>query len=156
MPTIADRDIVRKLAGSRRPELLSDADIDSAIDFSDSFVQTALGKFDWNPVDDPGYGAVKKASEYFAASEVLGRFQDKEEESKNEWDRGQYLIEQIKEAFAAATGEGEEGSIVNIVKGTHQTFPLNPNARYRRAYGKGSVSLSEGEGMERESAHFWF
>lgn len=140
MVVIADREIVRKLAGSRRPELLSDADIDNAINFSDSLVQTALAKFDWDPVTDPGYGAVKKASEYFAASEVLGRFQDKEEESQNEWERGDYLLKQIKEYFASATGDEDPGSIVNIVSKGYSTAPLNPRASYRRAFGKGEVA----------------
>lgn len=151
---IADRDVVRKLAGSRRPELLSDADIDNAITFSDSLVQTATNKFDWDINNDPAYGTLKKASEYFAASEVLGRFQDKEEESKNEWERGDYLLKAIKENFAAATGEEDPGGIVNIVTSQYDTFPLNPKSRYRRAFGKGNVDMTA-EGISRESAYFW-
>jgi hypothetical protein len=137
---IADRNTVRKLAGNRRPELLPDADIDSAIAFSDSFVQTSTNKFDWTDGTDPAYETLKQASEYFAASEILGRFQDKEEESKNEWERGEKLLLAIKENFASATGDEDPGSVVNIVRGSYRTAPLNPLAPYRRAYGKGEVA----------------
>ena len=137
---IADRNTVRKLAGNRRPDLLPDADIDSAIAFSDSFVQTSTNKFDWTDGVDPAYETIKQASEYFAASEVLGRFQDKEEESKNEWERGEKLLYAIKENFAAATGNEDPASIVNIVSGTYATYPLNPKAPYRRAFGRGEVA----------------
>lgn len=144
MVVIADRDVVRKLAGNRRPDLLPDSDIDGAIAFSDSFVQTATAKYDWTQGVDPAYETLKQASEYFAASEILGRYQDKEEESKNEWDRGEYLLKAIKENFVTATGGGEEdlsgGSVINMVSGTYKSWPLNPSAPYKRAFGKGEAS----------------
>jgi hypothetical protein len=155
---IADAAVVRKLAGNRSTQILPLADIENAIAFSDSLVQTALNKFDWVEGTDPAYQVVKQASEYFAASEILGRFQDKEEESKNEWERGEYLLKTIKENFAASTGGTDEdfGTIVNIVTKAYQTHPLNPRAPYRRASGA-LVNNSSAEGMDnnRHSAFYW-
>jgi hypothetical protein len=154
---IADAAVVRKLAGNRSTQILPTTDIDNAIAFSDSLVQTATNKFDWVDGTDPAYEVVKQASEYFAASEILGRFQDKEEESKNEWERGEYLIKTIKENYSVATDDEDLGNVVNIVTPARQTSPLNPAAPYRRANGRLIDVGSEGVQADHfHSAYYWF
>lgn len=70
----------------------------------------SINPANWTIGLDPAYEAVKQASEYFAASEILGRYQNEEEGSQNEWDRGNYLLKIIKENIAAATA-GEDENI---------------------------------------------
>jgi hypothetical protein len=71
-------------------------------------------KFSWAIGVDPAYEAVNQASGYFSASEILGRYLDKEEESQNEWDTGDYLLKAIKENIATGTA-GEDENIGGIV-----------------------------------------
>lgn len=126
---IADRNVVRKLAGNRSVAILPDADIDQAIESSDSFVNTATNKIDWN-TSDPAYPMIKKASEYFASAELLSRWEDQQDESEEQFDRAQYYIKTINENITTATGgedvsgDGTTGSIVNIVKGKYHTSPM--------------------------------
>lgn len=155
---IADSAVVRKLAGNRSVQILPEDDITGAIVFADSLVQTATGKYDWDSVADPGYATLKKAAEYFASSELLSRWQDQEEDSKEQWERGEKLIQSIKDNFAAASA-GEEntagGNIVNIVTAARQTSPLNPAAPYRRWNGRLADMGSEGID-NRQSVYYWF
>jgi hypothetical protein len=135
---IAIRASVRKKAGNRSPDILPDADIDAAIQASDVIVQSALNKFDWT-VDDPGYYAVREISELFAAADVLSRFQDQQDKSKEEFERAQYLLKLLQDNFDASTGGEEPGHIITIVSPEYNTYPLNPSAVYRRPYGKGEA-----------------
>ena len=144
---IADRSAVRKKAGGRSITILPDADIDEAIDGSDTIVMTALNKYDWDPLTDPGYKAVKEVSELFATADILSRFQDQQDNSKEEFDRAEKYLAILKENYSGATA-GEDntstGSIVNIVTSPRQTFPLNPAAPYRRHNGRLVDMGSEG------------
>lgn len=135
---IAVRADVRKKVGNRSPDILPDADIDEAIQGSDAVVQAALNKFDWT-VSDPGYYAVKEISELFAAADLLSRFQDQLDKSKEEFERAQYMLKLLQENFDATTGGEEPGHIVTIVSPEYKTYPLNPSAAYKRPFGKGEA-----------------
>ena len=135
---IAIRADVRKKAGNRDPSILPDADIDEAIQGSDVIVQAALNKFDWT-VDDPGYYAVKEISELFAVADILSRFQDQQDKSKEEFERAQYLLKLLQDNFSASTGAEEPSNIITIVSPEFKTNPLNPSAVYRRPFGRGDA-----------------
>lgn len=154
---IADAAVVRKKSGGRSITILPDADIIEAIEGSDTIVMTALNKFDWDPLTDPGYKAVKEVSELFATADILSRFQDQQDNSKEEFDRAEKYLAILKENYAGATA-GEDlttsGSIVNIVTPARQTSPLNPAAPYRRANGR--LVDMESEGVNRQSVYYWF
>ncbi|SRR6266511_90184 len=143
--TIANADTVRKLAGNRSVDILSEADVIAAIEFSDSLVQTATSKVDWNTTD-PAYNTIKQASEYFASSSLLSRWQDAEDDSTEQWQRGDFLLKSVVANLSTATGGEDLGGILNITTGEYKTFPLNSNALYRRPNGRGTVSS---EGSER-------
>jgi len=136
--TIADPVNVRTLAGNRSIEILPESDITQAIEFSDSLVQSATTKTNWD-ITDPGYNVIKKASEFFASSSLLSGVQDAEEDAKKQWDYGDYLIKTLVANLGTATAGEEAGNIVNIESGVYQTFPLNPSAPYRRPNGRGNV-----------------
>lgn len=141
---IADRDTVRKLIGGRSVNIVSDAQIDSVIEFSDSFVKTKTNKTDWDNTD-PAYDSIQKASEYFASAELLSRWEDTEEDSKMHWDRAMAIIDCIVTNLETATGGEQASNIFTIVSGEYQTYPLNPSAPIRRS-GKSSSGI---EGVER-------
>jgi len=147
MPIIADPAVVRSLAGNRSTDILPDADITKAIEFSDSLVQTATNKTTWD-TSDPAYGVIKQASEYFASSSILSRWQDAEDDSTEQWTRGDYLLKSVVANLSTATGGEDLGGILNITTGEDKTSPLNPNAPYRRPNGR-SIIGSGGEGVER-------
>jgi len=145
MTTIADRDTIRKLIGGRSTNLVSDAQIDSVIEFSDSFVRTKTNKLDWDTAD-PGYDSVQKASEYFASAELLSRWEDTEEDSKVHWDRAMAIIGCVVTNLATATGgEQQAGNVFTMVSGEYLTSPLNPSVMPRRPGKPGAVY----EGGER-------
>jgi hypothetical protein len=141
---IADRATVRKKSGNRSITILPDADIDEAIDGSDTIVMTALNKFDWDALTDPGYKAVKEVSELFATADILSRFQDQQDNSKEEFDRAEKYLAILKENYSGATDDEDLTNIVNIVSASRQTFPLNPSASYRRPNGRLTDLASEG------------
>jgi hypothetical protein len=143
---IADSIVVRGLCGNRDVTILPETDITTAIAFSDSLVQTKTSKIDWD-VTDPAYSTVKQASEFFAASSLLSRYQDAEKDAEEQWQRGDYLIQSVVDNLATATGGEDPTDIVNIESGEYLTFPLNPNVPYRRLGGRGG-STSNYEGME--------
>lgn len=141
---IADRDVVRKLAGNRSVATLTDAEVDNAISFADTFVKTRTQKQDWTEGVDVDYDAVKKAAEYFAAAEILSRFKDEEGQNLDAWDRGMEILDAVI-AHLQALALGDPGGMVTIVSGEYKTHPMNPNAPYRRPGGLGDVYS---EGME--------
>ena len=136
---IADRATVRKKAGNRNPDILPDADIDEAIQSSDVIVQAALNKFNWT-TDDPGYHAVKEISELFATADILSRFQDQQDKSKEEFERAQYLLKLLQDNFSSSTGAEEPSHIITISSPEFKTYPLNPSSAYKRPYGRGEAS----------------
>lgn len=136
---IADRATVRKKAGNRSPDILPDADIDGAIKASDAIVSSALNKFDWS-ITDPGFDAVKEVSELFAAANLLKRYQDSQDKAKEELETAKYYLGILKDNFSSATGNEDQGNIINIVTPAFRTFPKNPNAVYRRPFGGGEAS----------------
>lgn len=136
---IADVNVVRRKVGNRSPEILPDADIEEAIQGSDAIMCTALNKYDWN-VDEPAYYAVKEISELFAAADILARYQADRDWAKEEYERAQSQLKIIQENFSAATGDEEAGNVVTIVSSEYHTYPMNPNALYRRPYGMGEAS----------------
>jgi hypothetical protein len=141
---IADRDTVRRLTGGRSTDILPDSDIDEVIEFSDSLVKTMTNKTNWDTTD-PAYYAIQKASEYFASSELLSRWQDTEEDSKEHWERADYIIKGVVANLLTATAGEDPTNVINIESGVYQTFPLNPNAKYSRPGGR---TLASGEYME--------
>ena len=129
--------VVRKKAGDRDPAILSDDDINEAIQASDSFVSSILGKFNWE-VSDPGYYSVKEISELFAAADLLHRYQDTRDAAKEELELAKYKLDLLKNNFPAATGNEERTDLVTIVPQEYHTFPSNPVAGYKRPFGRGS------------------
>lgn len=135
---IADRASVRKKAGNRSPDILPDADIDEAIQGSDVIVQAALNKFNWT-TDDPGYYAVKEISELFASADILSRFQDQQDKSREEFERAQYMLKLLQDNFSSSTGAEEPSHIVTIVSPEYKTYPMNLSAVYKRPFGRGEA-----------------
>lgn len=136
---IADRNVVRRKVGNRSVDILPDADIDEAIQGSDSLVCTATNKFDWTETE-PSWHVIKEISELYAAADILSRYQADRDWAKEELEHAEKLLATIQSNFAAATGNEEASNVVTIVSGQYHTYPMNPNALYRRPYGRGEAS----------------
>lgn len=138
--TIADPVVVRRLAGKRSPTIVTDAEIETAIQFSDTYVKTYTQHYDWSAAD-ADYKSVKGASEFIASSEIRAGFPDENDESEDQWLRAHTILDKINEHSAAAGVGGQ----VNIRTRPYRTFPSNPNALYRRPSSvAGSAGATEG------------
>lgn len=115
---------------------MSDAVIDTAIEFSDTYVMTYTQKYDWTP-DHPDFKSAKKASEFLAASEIREGYPDEEDAADELWERAHTMLKAINEH---STDVGVGGN-VNIRTRPYRTYPANPDALYR--YG-----VAEKEGVE--------
>jgi hypothetical protein len=126
-------DIVRRLAGNPDPQDIPDSDILTAINYSDSHVDSETAKSDsgWLKIDN-SYPIVQEASSYFAASWVIDHYYDDALKSDRHYQKALDLCMTIRESSASA---------FIVASSQYQSYPLNPKGKlYRSLPGSSDTS----------------
>jgi hypothetical protein len=127
--------VSRRLAGNFDTVDLTDAEIQTIIDFSDAHVDAETSRVGsgWSATD-PSYPMVQNASNYFTASEIIIRYMDDAGKSDAQYERAMDLCMSIRESSPES---------LILATSEYRTFPLNPNAKiYRSLPGAADTSNS--------------
>lgn len=134
-PPYADVTLTRRLAGNPDPLDVTDADIITAITYSDRHVdsETAKTGIGWQTTD-PVFPLVKEASEYFAASWIIDHYFDDALKSDRHYQKSMDICMSIRES--------SPGSLI-LASAPYQSFPLNPAGKLHRSIpgGGGDTTL---------------
>src|SRR5205823_2162735 len=128
----ADLNLVRRLAGNIDTGDITDADIITAITYSDRHVDSECARTGSGfQTSDAVFPMVKEASEYFAASWLIDHYFDEELKADRHYEKAMDLCMSIRES--------SPGSLI-LATQSYKTFPLNPDATiYRSLPGSGST-----------------
>jgi hypothetical protein len=127
----ADITIARRLAGNFDIGDITDSEIQTIIGFSDALVdsETARVGIGWSATDS-SYPMVQNASNYFAAAEIIGRYNDEVGKDAH-YEKGMDICMSIRES--------SPGSLI-LATQAYTTFPKNPTGIiYRSLPGSGST-----------------
>lgn len=137
---IGVRDQVRELTGIKDTNDLTDASIDSAIQYGRGELYAVTAKTDWDDNTHPLYYKAETLVHYFASFHILDRYSGNSEKSDRHRKRAQELALELKDQYdnyvmiTGDAGSGVDGSSkFNVAFSSYKSYPINPDAEVYRS-----------------------